>query len=67
MVSSLNDVDPRLDDDLPRATALGGGLSGRDLESLERDALTFVQERPFVALAGAVLAGFLVARLFWRR
>ena len=45
-----------------RATNVRSGL-----ESFDGELKAFVKERPFVALAGAVLGGYLLARLFARR
>jgi hypothetical protein len=45
-----------------RATDVRSGL-----ESFDGELRAFVKERPFVALAGAVLGGYLIARLLARR
>ena len=44
-----------------------GLLSGGNLDAVTAPARALVRERPFVALAGAILAGFLVARILSRR
>ncbi len=45
-----------------RATKVRSGL-----ESFDGELRTLVKERPFVALVGAVLGGYLLARLLARR
>jgi hypothetical protein len=44
-----------------------GALGGGDFESVAAPVLALIRERPFVALAGAILAGFLVSKILSRR
>lgn len=44
-----------------------GAFPGAELEAVAEQTRALVRERPFVALAGAILAGFLVARILSRR
>ena len=45
----------------------GSSLASKELDLVTAPARTLVRERPYVALAGAILAGFLVSRILTRR
>jgi ElaB/YqjD/DUF883 family membrane-anchored ribosome-binding protein len=61
------------DEDRSRVGELTEEVKGRvtqarsELEGFDRQFRAFVKERPFVALFGAIAAGYLVARLVSRR
>jgi ElaB/YqjD/DUF883 family membrane-anchored ribosome-binding protein len=56
-----------LDTAVPDGIDGNGALLGNELDAVAEQTRALVRERPFVALAGAVLAGFLVARILSRR